>query len=1065
MIMKRVLGAVFALCFAASAVFGQGVTTSAISGVVNDSSGKPVAGATVTILHEPSGTRVVTTTGANGAYNASGLRIGGPYTITAVGAGLPSTSQKEIYLTQGSTQEVQFSGAADVVKLDSFKVNEARDTTFGMEKTSNATVFNVEEIAVVPIVRQDVQELANLDPRINLVQNTSTGEFQMSAQGQNFRYNSFLVDGLESNDPFGLNGNGFASLRSPVPLVALEGFNVNFTPYDVRYTGFTGALINAVTKSGTNEIHGSADYRYSDQDMRGKNPVSGLKESLRDRTYTLAVGGPIIKDKLFFFLTYDDFKRVSAPPGQIFVPTDPTQISAIVAKAKALGYDTGSFDASNIAFQKTKLAKIDWNISDQHRAKFSYRRVEGSNTAFANYNLAFTTSFSNYWYQTPRLSDNYVAQIDSQWNSNLHTEATAAYIKYDGTPKNNGTAFPEVNIGGITGHKTDTNTNITTGDVLLGTEFSRQLNFIFTKEKIGKFYADYTWGNHVFLAGGDADKTTTTNKFAQAYNGTYIFPSVAAFLAGTPITSYQDAKLFPGFTIDQAFAVWSQTNYGAVIQDTWRPNSRLTLVGGLRLTYPYSPVAPITAVGFSTAGFSYNGTPITKNNTTNDGSYTLAPRFSFSWDIPGDRKTSVRGGAGVFSGTNPAVWLSNAYSNAGALGRLSVSNPPGLSFVADPANQPPVAGVPPAPVINVTDPKFKPATYMKSNLGIDHQLPFGGLILTAEASYNKVIKTPFTVSLNLKPVGTMPDGRIRYAGNIYPGYNTGVAGVPTASTTAGGSTVVTNTAFNNVLYVTDSDQGYSRDFTFGVSRPMKNHWAFSAYWTRMKATEVNPQTSSVAASNYSGRAYVNPNEDVASNSNYSVPDKIVVRLAKQFDFFHRRNTRTTISLAYRSQTGHPFSWVFRGDANGDGNSTDLLYVPTGPNDPKVVWNSPTERDAFFAFVNSTSLAKYAGQITPRNSEYSKWQKTLDLHFAQQIPIYGQARMEVFADCTNLANLLNKNWGVVEGIDFPYYRSVAGATVTATGQYQYFFNSSTLAGVPVYQDLSRYQIQIGARLSF
>lgn len=1060
--MKRILGALLALCFAVTAAFGQGVTTGAINGTVTDKLGKPVAGAKVTVLHEPSGTTATSVSGANGQFNLSGLRVGGPYTITSDSG----TTAKGIYLNTGATQEVTLS-AGDVVKLEAFNVAESRDTTFGTEKTSNASTFNVQQIEAVPVVRMDPQEIANLDPRINLVENTSTGEFQMSAQGQNFRYNSFLIDGLEANDAFGLNGNGTASLRSPVPLQALENFSVNFSPYDVHFTGFTGALLNAVSKSGGNEFHGSADYRYTDQKLRGKNPVSGLREPVRDRQYNLTLGGPIIPNKLFFFLTYDDFRRVAAPPGQIFVPNDAAQIASIVAKAKSLGYDTGTFDAQNVSFQKTKMAKIDWNINDQHHAKFSYRRVEGSTPTFANYNLAFTTSFSNYWYQSPRVSDNYVVQLDSNWTSALHTEATAAYVTYDGSPKNNGSPFPEVNIGGISGHKNDTNTNIATGAVLLGTEFSRQLNFITTKQKLGKFYADYTWGDHVFLAGVDGDKTVFNNQFVQAYNGTYVFSSVANFLAGTPISSYQDAKLFPGYTLDQAFAAWSATNYGAVLQDTWRPNSRLTLVGGLRLSYPYIPVAPPVAAGFSTAGFTYNGRAITKNNTTNDGNYTIAPRASFSYSVPTDRKTTVRGGIGIFSGTNPAVWLSNAYSNAGALGRLSVSNPAGLSFVADPKNQPSIAGTPPAPVINVTDPDFKTTTMWKSNIGVDHTLPFFGLIFTAEASYNKTIKQPFTVSLNLKPVGTMADGRTRYAGAIYQGYNTGIAGLPTGVTTTGGATVTTNPAFNNVLYVTDTNKGYGNDVTLGFRRPMKNHWEASLFWTRMKATEVSPATSSVAASNFSGRAYANPNEDVASNSNYSIPDKIVARAAYEFDFFKRRNTHTLISMAYRAQTGHAYSLIFRGDANGDGNSTDLFYAPSGPTDPKVVWNSTAERDNYFAYAAANGLSKYAGSIVPRNSEYAPWQQTLDLHFEQQIPIYGRARLSVFADCSNFANLLSKKWGVVEGYDFPYYRAVAGATVTAANpnQYTYFFNNSTQGASTIYQDLGRYQIQIGGRLTF
>lgn len=1050
----------------ATAAYGQGVTTSAINGFVTDPQGRPLSGAVVTVVLEDTGTRAQATTNADGQYNLPGLRIGGPYTVTVDAAGYHAAPQEGIFLNAGVAESVNFRVSSEIVHLQAFHVTESRDPTFSGERTSNSTMLAATQIEEVPVVRQDIQELADLDPRINLVENTSTGEFQLSAQGQNFRYNSFLIDGLESNDPFGLNGNGFASQRSPVPLQALENFSVNFSPYDVRYTGFTGALMNAVTKSGTNTFHGSIDYRYSDQDLRGKNPVSGERETFRDRTYTLTLGGPIVRDRLFFFLAYDDFRRVAAPPFAYFVPTDPAQIQQIVAKAKSYGYDPGDFNANNVSTQKTYLAKIDWNINEKHHLKVSYRRTDGSTPQFAAFNYTFTTSFSNHWFQQPRVSDNYVAQLDSQWTSNFHTEATVAYLKYDGTPRNNGKPFPQVTIDGITGR--EDGAPITTGSVILGTEYSRMLNAITTKDKLGKFYADYTWGNHVFLAGVDADKTDYNNRFVQYYYGAYQFDTVADWLAGGPVYRYQDAQLFPGYTLDSAFAEWSATSYGAVLQDTWRPNERLTLTGGLRLTYPYVPTSPAVATGFATAGFTYRGAPITRNNTTNNGNETLAPRLSFNYEVPADRKTAIRGGVGLFSGTNPAVWLSNAYSKAGQINTVTATRPKNLTFEPDVTQQPVPPGTLPTPEIDVTDPDFRTTTYWKSNLALDHQLPFLGLILTIEGSYNKVAKAPFVAALNMKrgAVAFGPDGRERYAGSIYPGYRTGVPGVPTGYTSMGSSSMVLNPKFYNVYYLTDTNRGSEHDVTIGFHRPMKNRWAFSFYWTRMHATEVTPLTSSVAGSNFTYRPVVNPNEDVAYTSNYEVPDKIVATLSHEFRFLSARHTSTFVSAVFRSQTGHPYSWVFRGDANGDGISgNDLFYMPAGPNDPRVTWYSPAERDAFFAFAAANGLNRYAGMIIPRNSDFSEWQKTLDVHISQQIPIYGHARLELFLDCINFANLLNKHWGVVEGIDYPYTRSAVGATITADNKYEYFFNNNTKQDTEIFTDLARWQMQAGARLKF
>ena len=382
--------------------------------------------------------------------------------------------------------------------------------------------------------------------------------------------------------------------------------------------------------------------------------------------------------------------------------------------------------------------------------------------------------------------------------------------------------------------------------------------------------------------------------------------------------------------------------------------------------------------------------------------------------------------------------------------------------------------------MNVTDPDFKPPVSWKGNLAIDYTLPWGGLILTAEVEGSWVKQAAFVNSINIKmataanaaaatAAGTtpvLPDGRIQYNGTITPN----ITGTP-YTTSVGSSALLNNPNFSTVYVLTNTNKGQASDYTIELRRPMKNHWAFSAAYTRSHATEVNPFTSSVAQSNFSGRAYFNPNENVAARTNYMTPDKFVLSATREFDFFHNLRALTAVTFVFRAQTGHPYSWTFKGDANGDGfSNNDLFYVPNGPNDPKVTWNSTTEEAAFFDFVSHSSLKNYLGQVVPRNSELSPYQETLDLHFEQNIPIPGHARLQIFCDCLNFANLLNSRWGVTTGVDFPYNRTVAGATFNRLGnnghgQYVYHFNSNTLGGVPVFTDLARWQLQIGAKLSF
>ncbi|HVU35446.1 MAG TPA: TonB-dependent receptor [Opitutaceae bacterium] len=1048
----------------ASSVFGQGVTTSAINGTVTDKQGKPLAGATVTIVHEESGTTDTTTTRSNGQYNVSGLRPGGPYKVTVNAAGLAPDTRQGITLGLGESQTVDFSVGSDIVQMEKFTVTSEHDTTFGSGKMGTSTTLSATDIAEVPTVRRDIQDIANLDSRLFLGSLDQGG--QLSAEGQNFRYNSFLIDGVQAVDTFGLNSNGFSSLRTPIPLDAIQSFSVDLAPYDVRRAGFTGALLNAVIKSGTNQFHGSARFEYTGQNMRAKNPVNGAHETFKETTPTYTFSGPILKDKLFFFLCYENFQRKSAPPQANFIP-DPTQLAAVVARAKALGYDAGNLVANNTANQRTTIAKIDWNIMEGQRLSVTYRRNYGQVAVFGNYTNSTATSLSNYWYTQPRNTDSYTAQLFSQWTPNFRTEATVSYTKFDGSPKNNGPAFPQVQIGGLTGTRLDTGTTITNGAIYLGTESSRQLNAIKTKETQGRFNAEYSIGNHTITTGLEDISTRYNNAFVQYTDGYYTFSSLAAWEAGTPPAAFQLAKAYPGFSINDAIANWRYDAYAAYAQDNWRPSDALTLLAGLRLDYPYIGQKPPVAAGFSTAGFTLdNGQAVTRNDTTNSGNWTLAPRVGFVYKVPHVRRTQFRGGIGLFQGKNPAVWISNAYSNAGAVANVTATSGQlsSITFSPDVNNQPVPAGTLPTPNINITDPKLAQPSLWKANLALDHRLPFGNLTFTAEVYFNKVDEALNTEFLNYKlPTSgptTAPDGRILYAGT------------PTSGTFASVSGRRRIASFADVYYLTNTSKGDAHGVTLSVERPFIDNWSWSFSWTHAHATEVSPMTSSVAGSNYSGRAVFNPNEDVASISNTNIKDRVVAQIARRFDWI--RNAPTTVSVVYQVRTGHPYSWIFRGDANGDGFTfNDLLYVPTGPNDPRVAWAKPAERDAFFAFVNSTDLKNYMGGHAPRNSETSPSVQTFDVKITQDLPIFRRLKAQLYLNIINLGNLLNSKWGLVDEVPFSYKRAVAGATYNAAGdggkgQWNYTFNSGTLDGVPTVANdfpVSRWQVQAGVLLRF
>jgi len=1050
----------------------QGITTAAISGFVTGADGKPISGATIKAIHEPSGTTATTTTRPNGQFDLSNLRIGGPYTVTIAGKDLTAEPRKDVYLSLGETQDVSFDiSAGEVVKLESFKVSESRDVTFGSGKISTGSSFDVQQVENLASVRRNIQDLIQIDSRVVVMS---------LDQGQNFRFNSFLIDGVQANDPYGLNGNGFSSLRSPIPLEAIASTTVDLNPLDIRRSGFTGALVNVVTKSGTNSFSGSSYIEYTDKNMRAKNPITDARESFTERTYGLAAGGPIVPSKVFFFVAYDNFRRISSPPTPNFVLSGPA-VQQITDRAKVLGYDPGSFTAVNLSTQKTYLAKLDWNINQDHRFSYTFRKNEGSEPSFPNFTSSTTTSFGNYWFDQPRITNSYTFQLFSKWSDDFRTEAFFAQSNYDGSPKNRASAFPEVQIKGVSGTRVDTGAAINNGTVYLGTEYSRQLNQLSTKTTNGSFSGEYSMGDHKVLAGSDYQRTLILNKFVQYYDGGYTFNSLSDWLTGDN-ASLQRVALAPGYSTEDSFASYPYTVYSGYLQDTWKPNSRLTVQGGARIDYPYLTKKPVpipTTANYSEQRFRDNFG--VSSTTTNSGNYTIGPRLGFNYDLPTSRKTQLRAAAGLFQGSNPAVWLANAYQNRGVLAPVTSTT----TFSPTPSTPSASASLPAnaLAVVNLTDPNFKSPVSWKGNLAIDHTLP-NGWIVSAEAERIEVERGLMVTNLNLKPnaaSATLPDGRTYYAGGAFATTNV---------SRGSNSKTYTNSAnylypgFADVYYFTNTKRGGGHDFTLSIKRPMKQNWSTSLSWTTGHYTEVSPVTSSVAQSNYNARAIFNPNDDVDSTSNTNIKNKIVATLAYRLELI--KKAPTTISLIYQGRTGHPYSWVYYGDVNGDGFTyNDLFYMPSGPNDSKVRWTAsatPTQaqqdagnaqRDAFFAFANAEGINKYSGSVVPRNSSVSRWVQTFDLKITQNIPIYKKVQTEVFLNVIDFANLFSKRWGLQEEVPFSYKRAIVGATYdAATKQYVYAYSTSgssrTLDSQPITANdtpVSRWQLQTGMRVKF
>jgi len=1121
---RYLLAGLFALLFVlANSAFGQGVTTSGLTGFVNDAQGHPIAGATVTVVNVPSNTRSVTTTRGNGEYNFAGLRPGGPYTVTVTTNGATTYEKTSIFLEVGSVANADFGSSSDVVKMAAVAVVEGRDATFGSGAMGTATNFNANDIQQIVSVRQDIQDVINTDTRAQLMQSANNdSEYTLSVMGQNPRQNLWLIDGVSASDNFGLNSNGYAGLRSPLPLDWIESASLKFNEYDIAFGGYTGAVFDAAIKTGTNDFHGDIYELYSGTAFRGPDPTPGLTnvyESMQQHTSGFTLGGPIIKDKLFFFVGYEAFREIAAPPAQQYFPndnaTDIAVVNSVLAKAASLGdANEGTFNAVNHTWEQNFIGKLDWNISDTQKFELTFRHTAGETPFFFNYTSSFETSLSGSWYNSFRTDQSYSAKLNSDWSQyvpGLSSEIEATYKRYNGSAALDGTDFPGVIVNLTTPAGAPVGTSPSGGTapytLFLGVSSNYQNNKLFTEEQEEHAYGEYSKGDHTFKFGAAFDRVELTNVFFVNYLGTYSFSNTQDFLNATP-TGVGLATPYPGYTLQSAVPHYYQLNISPIIQDTWKPTENLTIVGGIRDDYPYEPAKPITQPAFLSA-YGYS------NNATINGNYTVSPRLGFNYNLPGEMKTQIRGGAGLFLGASPLVWLENSFSTAGQLTSYSVSNSsvpisPTYTFTGLNGGQalPPVAAGAPAPAVDTVAKGIKQPANYKENLAIDRELPFWDLILTAEGDWSQVQKDIYYRDINLqRAVGGpqfMPDGAIRYAGNITPsniGTANFVAGYTTtnfyysassntsptatffspsgttANTAAGGGIsdsptgLMIHPTVGAVYELDNTDKGGAQEYTVNLHRKFKDGWTWSVGYTHTHATQVYALGGTTASGSYGSNYFVNPNDNIAYRSQYAVPDKIVASITKEFHFFPWANTGTTFSAQYIDETGLPYSYTFKGDGDGSGASfsNSLFYVPTGPSDPKVTWLSSTEETNFFNWLGQNpKLAAYAGKVAPRNAFYAPWTEDINLHLDQELPVYHGLHLHVFGDLFDFGNMLNHKWGQVT--DYGTYQnafvSVAGTGYNAaTNQYIYVFNNGTLNSTTTYADLSRWFLQVGVKLEF
>ncbi|MEN1939854.1 carboxypeptidase regulatory-like domain-containing protein [Luteimonas sp. MJ246] len=1031
---KLSLGLIAAL--AAAPVFAQSSTSAGVGGVVLGSDGLPVTNAEVTIVHVESGTTSRVTTDASGRYSARGLRVGGPYEIiiTKAGAGTKTEDNVFLGLNQSNTVNAQLTGDVTTLATVTAVGVAGGSEIFSANKMGTGTNLDNATIEALPSASRNIQDYIRLDPRISQV---SKADGSISAGGQNSRFNVIRIDGVSNSDPFGLEANNMPTERQPVSMDAIEEIQIDLANYDTTISGGTGAVVNAVTKSGTNEFHGSAYYTMRDGDWV-RSDLRGIEFNGFDKeeTYGLTFGGPIIKDRLFFFANYEQFKRerpgtsLSGTPYGDGDITD-ADIARVIAAANSFGFDPGSFNPPSVSETDIEeyAVKLDWNINDSHRAALRYSKTEEIVPKLVGFGSS-SVSLSSYWYDQNKTFESTVVELFSDWSDNFSTEFKVSQRDYSSVAATYAD-LPAIFINNV-GPGQDT--------INLGTERNRHVNVVDT-EQLTLFGAG-TWyvGDHTLKFGFDYEDNDILNFYGRDVNGAWTFDSLEDFEAGRA-RNYQLRAPRAGGSMADIPAAYSFENLGLFVQDSWALNYNLTLMFGVRVDMPDFGDSPIYNQRIQDIYGLDNSVTVDKK--------LWQPRFGFNYTFDTERPTQLRGGVGLFQGGNPNVWLAGPFQNTGLnFDSYNITGAAVPDF--DPSVPPsvPAGGGALAPRItaDIMEPGLALPSIWKANLAFDHELPWNGLVASAELLVTKNKNALWFDRIDIgTPTRYGQDGRAMYwnpAG--YDPDNISGNGISNGRNGAG-NRANKHPEVDQAIVIRNTDKGSARQLTLALSKPMVDQWAWTLGYTYTDATEFSPATSSQNSSNWNNTMVFNSNQPVGYNSRYAIKDRFTAALTWQKALFG--DNLTTAGLFYEGRSGRPFSYIYYNDFNGDSAGTnDLFYVPAGLGDVEWVGGDAMEQ-SFFDWMASEApeLQRFRGQVAPANAFRSGWTNSFDVRVSQEVPMFFEGhKAEVALDIMNIGNLINKDWGLIDDYGFFSTRRVANyaGINPETGKYVYNFTGST-----------------------
>jgi hypothetical protein len=1007
------------------------ITTGGISGRVVDTNGEGLPGATVTIVHQPTNTTYTQVSDSEGRFRVVNARVGGPYVVRGVLDGF-TPAEATISVLLGETTDVALELAV-VVEGEEVLVTGAAADFINPNRTGSQSQLDAEQIATFPTVRRNILlDGAKTNPYAS-IRASDENQKDISFAGRSSKYNNIQIDGSNYNDLFGLGESGGTPAgqanSQPIQQDVVAELQVAVSPYDVRQGGFTGGAINAITRSGTNDFHGSAYYAQRDPDYVGDGPFDTEIRNFDEEQIGASLGGFLVRDKAWFFVAAETNEKSEASgfsadgsTGQQYgKPADAAFVQNTLLSR--YGYDAGGLGDVPIDTESEHLfARIDWNAAEGHQLTARYNFVDASRDDVANRSTS-VYRFPKATFSRDAEIESTVLQLNSVFGGSMFNEARLGFQTLDDV-RNFPEAFPSIEIGG---------TGPRRGELIAGTEQFSGLNQI--KQDVLEVHDDFTFlkGDHTITIGTHNEFFDIQNYFLASAFGYYYFPTLADFDKG--LAQQYQIGFVEGSDPFAPVSDFGISQYGLYAGDQWRVRENLSFTYGLRADLAQFDEEP---------NFNPNVLAVFGVDTSEvpDDNLILSPRIGFNWNPKGDAQDQLRGGLGLFAGRTPYVWISNVYAGTAigsqALSTGSSSSPSVIPFNPDPFNQP-RSGAGSAPTVDLIDSDFEFPQVLRATLAYDRNLPWWGLRGSIEAVWSRTEQDIYYTNLNYTETGTNPlDGRPTYSR--------------------------VSSQFANAIQLTNTDVGEDQLLSLVLSRAATDGFGFNAGYTWMNSENAFDGTSSRAISNF---------EFHPTRGSITKPEKATSSWENEHRwyisaFYNLETGPVTHSfgLFWNAESGRPYSILMGGDPNRDGRTAnDLLYVPSSPNE--VILSGFTWEQ--FQTYLSTNGVDCRGCIVKRNAQTGPWVRRLDFHYGLEVPVK-MVRAQVTLDLVNVLNMIDSDYGVVEYVNFGTTTPIRTSVDAATGKLIYsqnFTNAITNPGsaLSTSDTLSRWQARIGLRLSF